>query len=94
MFFLKIKIIYSEDLSDSLTQAVNDAVRQVIQASGEDVVLTSTTTPRTTTSSSQPSCLGSGSSTRPIGLSHLPHPMTGRPRSGNIQRSTGRSKLK
>ena len=91
MFFLKIKIIYSEDPSDSLTQA---AVRQVIQASGEDVVLTSTATTRTTTSSSQPSCSGSGSSTRPIGLSHLPHPMTGRPRSGNIQRSTGRSKLK
>ena len=91
MFFLTIKIIYSEDLSDSLTQAVNDAVRKVIQASGEDIVLTSTTTPRTTTSSSQPSSSGSGSST---GLSHLPHPMTGRPRSGNIQRSTGRSKLK
>ena len=36
MFCLKIKIKYSEDLSDSLTQAVNDDVRKVIQASGED----------------------------------------------------------
>ena len=76
-------------MSDRLRQAVDDAVRQIIRASGEDVAIT--TTQRTVTTALSPSISG-----RPLGPHLGPRlgTSTGRIRSGNTQRSTGRSKFK